>query len=82
MLIWIVFAVMTAAVLAAVLRPLARGPSIGAAGSREGADIAIYRDQLAEIAAERARGVLGAEEAEQARREVARRLLSAAGEDA
>ena len=50
-----------------------------AEGSGEGTapDTAIYRDQLAEIERDRARGVLASAEAERTRAEVARRLLAA-----
>ena len=80
MLIWIVFAVMTAAVLAAVLRPLLRPVATVGAGARAGGDLAVYRDQLAELDADKMRGTLSADEAEQARREIARRMLAAAGD--
>jgi cytochrome c-type biogenesis protein CcmH len=40
-------------------------------------DTAVYRDQLAEIERDAARGVIGAEESEAARIEVSRRLLAA-----
>jgi cytochrome c-type biogenesis protein CcmH len=72
MLLWISFAVLSAAVLIAVLRPLwsARRP-VGAGHPTE-----IYRDQLAEIDAEVERGLLSAGEAEEARIEIARRLLA------
>lgn len=40
-------------------------------------DVAVYRDQLRELDRDRARGTLSAEEAEAARAEVARRLLTA-----
>jgi cytochrome c-type biogenesis protein CcmH len=79
MLLWLAFALLTAAVLAAVLAPLAR-PSRQDA-SEDGADagtLAVYRHQLAEIEAERARGLVGAPEAEAARLEVSRRLLASA----
>lgn len=74
MLLWLAFSVVAAAVVAAIVRPLV-------AGSREtldpaAADIAVFKDQLAEIAADRERGLIGAAEAEAAHAEVARRLLS------
>lgn len=49
----------------------------GSAAGDESADLAIYRDQLAEVERDMARGVLDADEAERARAEVARRLLAA-----
>ena len=75
MLLWIAFALMTAAALAAVLLPLARPahraePDSGA--------LAVYRHQLDEIEDERARGLVDDGEAAGARVEVARRLLASA----
>jgi cytochrome c-type biogenesis protein CcmH len=83
MLLWIAFALLTAAVLAPVLAPLARParPEESEA-SAEAGTLAVYRDQLAEIDAERARGLIGAAEAEAARLEVSRRLLKIATERA
>lgn len=67
-------AALTAAVLAAILAPLFR--------AREGvseseSEVAIYRDQLDEIARDVDRGVLPEAEAKPARTEIARRLLQA-----
>jgi cytochrome c-type biogenesis protein CcmH len=45
-------------------------------------DMQVYRDQLREIETDRAAGRLGAEEAEGARTELARRLLAAADAEA
>ncbi|MFM9941907.1 MAG: c-type cytochrome biogenesis protein CcmI [Hyphomicrobiaceae bacterium] len=78
MLLWVCFAVLSGAVLAALLNPLLRQRE--SPDSQRGAaeqDIAIYRDQLAEIDAERERGQLATSEAEAARTEIARRLLAA-----
>ena len=77
MLLWILFAVLTAAVVIAVTRPLGRAtaPTLDPAT----ADLAVYKDQLAEIEADRDRGLVDAAEAESARAEVARRLLQRAG---
>jgi cytochrome c-type biogenesis protein CcmH len=77
MLLWIAFALLTAAVLASVLAPLARPAPAPEAGPDEGAR-AVYRDQLAEIEVERAQGHIGAAEAEAAKIEVSRRLLESA----
>ncbi|HWV81052.1 MAG TPA: c-type cytochrome biogenesis protein CcmI [Hyphomicrobiaceae bacterium] len=76
MLLWLGFAVLTAAVVAALLRPLFanQAPEVPVPG----ASAAVYRDQLAEIASEEARGLIGAAEAEAARVEIARRLLATA----
>jgi cytochrome c-type biogenesis protein CcmH len=75
MLLWLAFALMTAAALAAVLAPLARRPRVAEADT--GA-LAVYRHQLDEIEAERARGLVDPAEAEAARIEVSRRLLASA----
>jgi cytochrome c-type biogenesis protein CcmH len=79
MFLWIAFALLTAAVLAAVLMPLARPARDGEGGrpaSPETGTVAVYRDQLREIEADRARGLLSVAEAEAARLEVSRRLLA------
>lgn len=77
MILWSVFGLMTAAAIFAVLWPLSRRDAAGAGGS----DIAVYRDQLEEIARDRTTGLIGEAEAEAAKVEVSRRLI-AAGEAA
>lgn len=77
MVLWIGFAALTAAVIAVITRPLLSA-RVRAAASRQ-ADLAVYRDQLAEIEAERSRGLIEASEAESARAELGRRVLAAAG---
>lgn len=72
-MLWLVFLLMTAAAIFAVLWPLARKTPL-----REGSDIAVYRDQLDEIQRDRATGLIGEAEAEAARVEVSRRLIAAA----
>ncbi len=74
MVLWIVFTLMTAAAIAAVVWPLARKPRAGAAGS----EVVVYKDQLEEIERDRGAGLIGPAEAEAARLEVSRRLLAAA----
>src|SRR5579871_2037285 len=74
MVLWIVFTLMTAAAIAAVVWPLARKPRTGAAGS----EVVVYKDQLEEIERDRGAGLIGPAEAEAARLEVSRRLLAAA----
>lgn len=77
MLLWFILAALTAGVLAALLRPLMMAGAANAVGAAEEAqDLAVYRDQLAEIDADVARGLIGADEAENARREVARRMIA------
>jgi len=79
MFLWIAFAFLTAAVLAAVLAPLARAARQGEPlDAAETGAMAVYRDQLQEIAADQSRGVLSAGEAEAAKLEVSRRLLASA----
>ena len=82
MLLWLIFAIMTAAVAASLIRVLMVPEAAGAdEASPEAANAAIYKDQLAEIDADIARGLISENEAQSARVEVSRRLLAAAGED-
>jgi cytochrome c-type biogenesis protein CcmH len=74
-LLWIILGSLTAIVLLVLLRPLLGARTSGHA--REAFDAAVYRDQLGEIDADRARGLIGETEAEAARLEIARRLLQA-----
>jgi cytochrome c-type biogenesis protein CcmH len=74
MMLWVIFAAMTAAAILAVLWPLARKSRAVRAGN----DVVVYRDQLAEIDRDRGAGLIGEAEAEAARVEVSRRLLTAA----
>jgi cytochrome c-type biogenesis protein CcmH len=76
MLLWLAFALLTAAVLAAVLAPLARPAR--AVDAPEAGTLAVYRDQLDEIERETARGVIDEADAAAARVEVSRRLLASA----
>ena len=75
MLLWVVLACLTAIVLLVLLRPLAGAGTVERAP--EAFDAAVYRDQLSEIEGDRARDLIGEEEAEAARVEIARRLLAA-----
>src|SRR5262245_16432386 len=77
MLLWILFATMTAAVLAAVLAPLARSTSGG--DQRRAGSLAVYRDQLEELESDRAGGLIDADEAAATKIEISRRLLADAG---
>jgi cytochrome c-type biogenesis protein CcmH len=74
-LLWVVLACLTVIVLIVLLRPLAGAGTADRAP--EAFDAAVYRDQLNEIEGDRARGLIGEEEAEAARVEIARRLLAA-----
>lgn len=73
MTLWLAIALMTAAAIFAVLWPLGRRTAVAG-----GSDIAVYRDQLDEIARDRASGLIGDAEAEAAKVEVSRRLIAAA----
>lgn len=71
----IVAALLLAATLAILLPPLWRAPPPSASADRREANLAVFRDQLAELDRERAEGTLGAADVEQARAELQRRLL-------
>lgn len=74
MAIWLAIALVAAVTVITILRPLFRDEP-GMLVSDE-ADLAVYRDQLAEIDTELDQGLLGASEAEAARAEVSRRILA------
>jgi cytochrome c-type biogenesis protein CcmH len=79
MLLWISFAVLTAFVLIALLSPLRqRKTDMGA--QRASFDLAVYRDQLAELERDQQAGLIPEAEAEAARNEVSRRILAAQAE--
>lgn len=74
MIFWLVTVLLAVAVAVLAVAPLLRTPP---RPDEEASDVALYRDQLEEIDRDLARGTIGAEEAERARTEVARRLLAA-----
>jgi cytochrome c-type biogenesis protein CcmH len=74
MTLWLIFAVMTAAAMLAVVWPLVRSTAV----ARSGSDVAVYRDQLDEVERDLRAGLIGQSEAEAARVEISRRLLTAA----
>jgi cytochrome c-type biogenesis protein CcmH len=76
MLIWPLFALMTAAAVFAVLWPLSRRRENPDPARETG--LAVYRDQFAEIERDRARNLIDEAEAKFAGVEVGRRLLAAA----
>jgi cytochrome c-type biogenesis protein CcmH len=78
MMFWVFAALFSLLALALILLPALRRPP--ALAGRGAYDRAVYRDQLAELERDRARGVLSADEAAAARLEVERRLLAAAEE--
>lgn len=73
-MLWIIFALLIGAAVFSVLWPLSRAPA--RLDPRE-LDVAFYKAQTTEIERDSARGVIGADEAEVARTEAARRLVSA-----
>ncbi len=75
MLIWVIFAILTAMAALLIVAPLWSEREEGYADLH---DLAVYKQQLAEIEDEKARGLLGEAEAEAARIEVSRRILQAA----
>jgi len=78
MALWFVIALMTVAAILAVVWPLMRANR----RLRSGSDVAVYKDQLEEIARDRNAGLIGESEAEAAQVEVSRRLLAAADAEA
>ena len=74
MMLWFVFALMTAAAIFAVLWPLSRAGR----PQQDGNEAAVYRDQLTEIDRDVATGLIKPPEAAAARVEISRRLLAAA----
>ncbi|MGE0627351.1 MAG: c-type cytochrome biogenesis protein CcmI [Hyphomicrobiaceae bacterium] len=82
LLFWLLASVLTVGVVLVLVRPLLdERPVAGVGGDNtaEAADIAIYRDQLTELEADRAHGLISQTEAEAARAEIGRRLLARAG---
>ena len=78
---WALGALLAAAALAWALRPLWRAGARDGA-SREALNAAVYRDQLRELEADRAAGVLAPPEYERSRRELERRVLQDAAAEA
>jgi cytochrome c-type biogenesis protein CcmH len=77
MVLWIVFAILTAGVAAVLILPFARSAKrepIDRAG-----EVAVYRDQLTELERDQRLGLIDPEQADYARTEIGRRLLAAAG---
>ncbi len=74
MTLWLILALMTAAAIFAVVWPLVQSGKV----VRSGSDVLVYRDQLDEVERDLAAGSIGKTEAEAARVEISRRLLTAA----
>ncbi len=81
---WILAALLSAVTVLAVARPLLRRADAVSdhAMPRVAADVAVYKDRIAEIETELARGLITQAEAEAARIEIARRLLASSSGDA
>ncbi|NRG19378.1 c-type cytochrome biogenesis protein CcmI [Rhizobiales bacterium] len=76
MIIWIVFAILTAFAALSILVPMARARA--GDGERASHDAEVYRAQLGEIDKDLERGLIDEESAQAARTEIARRLIAAA----
>lgn len=76
MMVWTAFAVMAAVAVAVLLAPLWRSASAEVPG-RANYNLAVFRDQLAELDRDRVRGLIGGPEAEAARNEISRRMIEA-----
>lgn len=73
MALWFVLGLMTVAAAFAVLWPLGRRNTAATVGN----ELAVYRDQLAEIDRDAAAGLISAPDADAARVEVSRRMIAA-----
>lgn len=76
MMVWTAFAIMAAVTVAVLLAPLWRAAP-AAVPRRADYNLAVFRDQLAELERDRARGLIGGPEADAARNEISRRMLEA-----
>ena len=78
MILWVLFAVLVAAVTAVIARPMLLEADAAQVDSAQAADLAVYKDQLAEIEADLERGLINSDEAQSARAELGRRLIKRA----
>jgi len=74
-LFWVLSGLLAALALAVALRPLFIRRSQTRSASRDALNLAVYRDQLRELDADRAAGKLAPEDYDRARRELEKRLL-------
>ncbi|MCW2238250.1 c-type cytochrome biogenesis protein CcmI [Azospirillum canadense] len=77
MLFWIVAAVMTAGVVMLIVPPLLKSQA-AAPDARADFDLEVYRDQLAELERDQARGLISEAQAAAAKAEIGRRMLAIA----
>lgn len=75
-MIWLIFALMVAVALAMLLRPMLKSGTKAVA--RVEYDLAVYKDQLTDIDRDLERRLMSPEQADAARVEIQRRMLSAA----
>jgi cytochrome c-type biogenesis protein CcmH len=75
MILWIILTVMTALAAVAMAAPFLRQRGSGVAEASK--DLDVYRDQLKEIEREEKAGLIRKAESDEARKEIARRLLAA-----
>lgn len=76
-MIWTAFAIMAAVTVAVLLAPLWRRAEVNAP-LRGDYNLAVFRDQLAELERDKARGLIGEREAEAAHNELSRGMLQSA----
>ena len=76
MVFWIIVVIIGAVVGLVLARAMVTGAGRPVAQTAE-YDLRVYRDQLAEVDKDVARGVISAEDAAQARTEISRRILAA-----
>lgn len=72
---WLIAALLTLLATLAVLLPLTRRGQVTLPAEKN--DLEVYRDQLREVEADAARGMIDTQSAEQARIEISRRILNA-----
>ena len=78
MLLFLILGAMTALAIAFLVLPFLR--RVEPPAPRQAHDLAVYRDQLRELEADVANGLMGGEQAKAARIEIERRILSAAAQ--
>jgi cytochrome c-type biogenesis protein CcmH len=76
MMLWFLLAVLTFGLVAVLIAPLRRA-QIPSAQTGSDYDLAVYRDQLAELERDLGRGAIAASDADAARAEISRRILAA-----
>ena len=75
-MLWFLLAALTFGLVAVLIAPLRRA-EIPSAQSRSDYDLAVYRDQLAELERDLSRGAIATGDADAARAEISRRILAA-----